>query len=548
MPDVLSKQVDNFLNQYNQESHSVAYFLCDRHDQSKIALSYENSTGEKQSYTYGELNDLSRKFAAVLRDLGVKKGQRVAVLLPKGPELIISVLGVWRLGAVHVPLFTAFGPQAISYRVKNSGAHVVITDVENRAKLSEKTAESDAIDTSDAAIITVSTSSRTSDESELSDIQFWNELKKAAPISKNTLVTGADLFILIYTSGTTGQPKGVKVPVRALASFEAYMRFGLDLRTEDVFWNIADPGWAYGLYYALIGPLLLGQKTIMINAQFSVEDTYRVLQEYTVTNFAAAPTVYRALRAEGVPQNVKENLKLRVLSSAGEPLNPDVSAWAEKYLGVSIYDHYGQTEHGMIVVNHHLPALQRTPKVGSMGEPMPGFRVVILDDNNHELPPNEEGQVAIDTKDSPIHWFHGYYQAKERTAEQFTANSRYYLTGDNGSRDDDNCFYFSGRSDDIITSSGYKIGPFEVESALMSHQAVAEAAVIGVPDESRGEIVKAFVVLRSAFAPSDELSQELSQFVRNHLSAHEYPREIEFVKVLPKTPSGKIQRFLLRQN
>lgn len=537
MQELQTKQVKNLLRTYNHQVPSVAYFLCDRHDQSKIALFYENSAGEKRAYTYGELQELSRKFATVLRKLGVEKGQRVAILLPKGPELLISVLAVWRLGAVHVPLFTAFGPQAISYRVQNSGAQIVITDAENRTKLNKPT----AIDTSGIRIITVTPSSAQS-----SDVHFWNELQTATPVSNNADVTGDDLFILLYTSGTTGQPKGVEVPVKALASFEGYMRFGLDLREDDVFWNIADPGWAYGLYYALIGPLLLGQATIMFDAKFSVEETYRILQEYKVSNFAAAPTVYRAMRAEGIPQGIKDTLKLRVLSSAGEPLNPDVSAWAEVHLGVAIHDHYGQTEQGMIVNNHHFSELQHSLKAGSMGKPMPGFRVVILDEKGNELQPNEEGQVAVDTEHSPLYWFRGYYQDKTRTAERFTANSRFYLTGDNGSRDEDNCFYFTGRSDDIITSAGYKIGPFEVESALMSHKAVAEAAVVGVPDERRGEIVKALVVLRSGFTPSDTLSQELSQFVKGNLSAHEYPRKLEFVEALPKTPSGKIQRFLLR--
>lgn len=547
MPEALSKQVDSLLHEYDRQMPSVAYALCDRHNPNQIALCYENAAGEKQTHTYGELTKLSKKFAAVLHKLGVKKGHRVAILLPKGPELFISALAVWRLGAIHVPLFTAFGPQAIAYRVNQSGAQIIITDSENRAKLSEKTSEFEAVDTSRIQVITAASQSEQDHRGKSADIPFWQSLNRAEPLSKNSSVTGEDLFILLYTSGTTGQPKGVEVPVKALAAFEGYMRFGLDLRKDDVFWNIADPGWAYGLYYALIGPLLLGQTTIMYDGKFSVEEAYRILEDYEVTNFAAAPTVYRAMRAEGMPQETKEKLKLRVLSSAGEPLNPDVSAWAEIHFGVPIHDHYGQTEHGMIVNNHHEPELQEPIKIGSMGKPMPGCRIVIVDEEGNELPTGEEGQIAIDVKHSPLLWFHGYYQDEKRTTERFTKDSRYYLTGDNGSRDEENHFYFSGRSDDIITSSGYKIGPFEVESAMMSHQAVAEAAVVGAPDKKRGEIVKAFVVLRQGFEPSDELKEELSQFVKKHLSAHEYPREIEFVKTLPKTPSGKIQRFLLRQ-
>ena len=355
------------------------------------------------------------------------------------------------------------------------------------------------------------------------------------------------MFILLYTSGTTGHPKGVEVPIKALASFEAYMRFGLDLKPSDVFWNIADPGWAYGLYYGLAGPLLLGQTFIMFNAPFNVEETYRILTEYGVTNYAAAPTVYRAMRAKGIPEGLKDALHLRVLSSAGEPLNPDVSMWAESHLGAPMYDHYVQTEQGMVVNNHHDPKFYSPIKAGSMGQSMPGFRAVIVDSNGAELPPGTEGELAIDTENSPLYWFHGYYNDPARTHERFAAGTRYCLTGDTASVDDEGFIFFSGRSDDIISSAGYRIGPFEVESALMGHQAVAEAAVVGVPDNRRGELVKAFIVLRPNIPPTTELEQELSQFVKQNLSAHSYPREIEFVDALPKTPSGKIQRFLLRK-
>ncbi|AQQ54102.1 AMP-binding protein [Planococcus lenghuensis] len=544
MPENLTEQVNQWIDEYDRQIPSVAHLLCDRHDPNKRALVYENTAGDKRTYTYGELQKLSRKFASVLQNHGVEKGQRVAVLLPKGPELLISVLAIWRIGAVHVPLFTAFGPQAISYRAGNSGARVIITDGENREKLNGTEIEAKANDTGEFRIITVT--SKMEEEAPAKDTHFWNALGQAAPIEENAEVTGEDLFILLYTSGTTGHPKGVEVPVKALASFEGYMRFGLDLRQDDIFWNIADPGWAYGLYYALVGPLLLGQTFIMYNAKFSVDEAYRVLKEYGVTNYAAAPTVYRSMRATGVPEGLKEELKVRVLSSAGEPLNPDVSTWAEAHLGVPVYDHYGQTEQGMVVNNHHHPALQRPVKAGSMGQSMPGFQVAIVDESGTELPPGEEGQLAIDTDNSPFFWFRGYYRDEERTRERFVAGSRYYLTGDAASRDEEDFIYFSGRSDDIISSAGYRIGPFEVESALMGHEAVAEAAVIGVPDEQRGEVVKAYVVLRSGFAASDELSNDLSQFVKRNLSAHEYPREIEFVDVLPKTPSGKIQRFQLR--
>jgi acetyl-CoA synthetase len=540
MSKSINDQVTQFIQQYQEPISSVTELLCDRHDENKIAFYYESANGIKRRYTYGELKNDSIIFANVLKSLGVKKGSRVAVLLPKGPELIVSVLAIWRLGAVHVPLFTAFGPQAIFYRVENSGAEIIITDSTNRPKLNGTTAGMDAIDTNKIKVITVNANPVDG------DLDYWSTIENTEPLERNEVVTKDDLFIILYTSGTTGHPKGVQVPVYALAAFEAYMVFGLDLREGDVFWNIADPGWAYGLYYALIGPLLLGETFIVYNAPFNVENTLRVFQEYKVTNFAAAPTAYRSMRAEGIDSSLKEKLHLRVLSSAGEPLNRDVIKWAENYLGLPIYDHYGQTEQGMVINNHHHSDLQSTYNPGTMGQPMPGFKMTILDENGVEAGPNIEGQISIDTEQSPLFWFRGYYQNEEKTAERYLYGSRYYLTGDDSSYDENGYFYFSGRNDDIISSAGYRIGPFEVESAIMEHEAVAETAVIGVPDERRGEVVKAYIVLKSSYLPSKELEMDIQQYVKRNLSAHEYPRIIEFVEALPKTPSGKIQRFLLR--
>lgn len=542
MGNPIEEQVNQFIKQYQEPIESVTELLCDRHDESKIAFHYENVNGNKRSYTYGEMQNDSSEFANVLKNLGVTKGSRVAVLLPKGPELVISVLAIWRLGAVHVPLFTAFGPQAISYRVEDSGAEIIITDAKNRPKLNGTSTGTDAIDTNKIKIITVNANEADG------DLDYWASFKDAQPLEKNEVVTKDDLFIIIYTSGTTGHPKGVEVPVFALAAFEAYMRFGLDLRKGDIFWNMADPGWAYGLYYGLVGPLLLGETFIIYDAPFNVENTLRVCEEYKITNFAAAPTVYRAMRAEGMRNEVKEKLHLRVLSSAGEPLNHDVIKWATQYLGLPIYDHYGQTEQGMVINNHHHPSLRSTYKPGTMGQALPGFTATILNKNGEEAGPNVEGQISIDTEESPLFWFRGYYKNKEKTAERFQYGSRYYLTGDDSSKDEDGYFYFSGRNDDIILSSGYRIGPFEVESTVMEHEAVAETAVVGIPDEQRGEVVKAYIVLKASYTASEELEKEIQQFVKSRLSAHEYPRIIEFVAEIPKTPSGKIQRFLLRNS
>jgi len=540
MSNDINEQVNHLIQKYQEPISSVTDLLCDRHDENRTAFYYENVNGFKASYTYGELKHDSLIFANTLKSLGVKKGSRVAVLLPKGRELIVSVLAIWRLGAIHVPLFTAFGPQAVFYRVDDSGSEIIITDATNRSKLNGTSTGADAIDTNKIKVITLDANEADG------DIDYWSTFENTQALERNEVVTKDDLFIIIYTSGTTGNPKGVQVPVYALAAFETYMRFGLDLRKGDVFWNMADPGWAYGLYFGLVGPLLLGESFIVYNVPFNVQNTLSVFEEYEVTNFAGAPTAYRTMRAEGIDNSLKEKLPLRVLSSAGEPLNFDVIKWAEENVGLPIYDHYGQTELGMVLNNHHHPELQNTYKPGTTGKPMPGYRMTILNDNGEEVGPNVEGQLVIDTEQSALFWFKGYYQNEKKTAERYRYGSRYYLTGDDASYDENGYFYFSGRNDDIISSAGYRIGPFEVESAMLGHEAVAESAVVGVPDERRGEVVKATIVLKAGYLPSEELEKEIQQYVKNNLSAHEYPRVIEFVDILPKTPSGKIQRFLLR--
>ena len=543
--DDVEAQVQELLATYGGREVCVAHLICDRHaeDPDRVALRHEEADGRTGQLTFAELRDASARFAGALRDLGVSRGDRVATLLPRTPELLIATLALWRIGAVHVPMFTAFGPLPIRHRLRDSAARVIVTDEQQRPKLDMVLNGPDGLGASAPHVVVVTPGDRQADQR--SDISFWAALGAARPVHTPVVIGGDDLFLLPYTSGTTGSSKGVEVPARALASFEAYMRFGYDLRDDDVFWNMADPGWAYGLYYALIGALLLGHTTLFYNAPFDAEGTYRVLERYGVTNFAAAPTAYRALRAAGVPAGLKDRLRLRVASSAGEPLNPDIIAWAEEHLGVPIYDQYGQTEHGMMVNNHHAPSLRRPIRPGSMGHPTPGFRIVILDDDGRELGPGQQGQIAIDCPVSPLYWFRGYRGAPERTAERFV-DGRYYLTGDAAYADEDGYTFAGGRTDDIITSAGYRIGPFEVESALIAHPAVAEAAVIGKPDALRGEIVKAFVVLKPGFAPGATLTEELGRFVRANLSAHAYPREIEVVDALPKTPSGKIQRFLLR--
>ncbi|HKU13943.1 MAG TPA: AMP-binding protein, partial [Steroidobacteraceae bacterium] len=344
-------------------------------------------------------------------------------------------------------------------------------------------------------------------------------------------------FLRMFTSGTTGAPKSLDVPLKAIAAFVGYMRDAVDLRPEDNFWNLADPGWAYGLYYAVIGPLAMGHETLFVERPFSAERAIEVIRERRITNLAGSPTAFRRIVAAG-PDAVKAiRGQLRVVASAGEPLTPEVIRWFKQHLDVTVHDQYGQTELGMVVANHH--ALKHPVRLGSSGVPSPGYRVVVIDETGRELGPREPGMLAIDRARSPLLWFSGYREVLRK-------DEPYYRTGDAAEWHEDGSVSFIGRADDVITSSGYRIGPFDVESALAEHPAVLESAVVGKPDPERTEIVKAFVVLKPGFEASPELAETLKQHVKARLSAHAYPRELEFIAELPKTPSGKIQRFLLR--
>jgi acetyl-CoA synthetase len=496
-----------WLKLYGAENADVAGLLCDGHDPAAVAFTFVAPDLTTTTLTYGELADRSRRLATGLAALGVMRGDRVPVLMGKRPELIVTLLAIWRLGAVHVPLFTAFATGAVRMRVENSGAKLVITEPAQRSKV-------DPI-----AGITV-----------LETGPGFDALLAGEPLSGSVRVGGDGTFVQLYTSGTTGKPKGVPVPVRALAAFHCYLHYGLDVEPGDVYWNAADPGWAYGLYYAVIAPLAAGRTSLLFEGGFAPETTAKIVRRFGVTNFAGAPTMYRAMSHAGV-----SGLALRRASAAGEPLPPDVVAWARTALGTPVRDHYGQTEVGMVISNQWHPDVVEEIKDGSMGRPLPGFTAGIVD-----------GQIAVAT-DSPLFWFTGYDQAPEKTAERFSPDGRWYLTADTGRADADGHYFFTARDDDVILAAGYRIGPFDVESVLLTHPSVAEVAVVGRPDPEgiRGEVVEAFVV--ASGGGNDELARELQDLVRDTYSKHAYPRTVHFVDALPKTPSGKIQRFLLRQ-
>jgi acetyl-CoA synthetase len=320
----------------------------------------------------------------------------------------------------------------------------------------------------------------------------------------------------------------------------------LNLRADDIFWCAADPGWAYGLYFGILATFTTGTPSILLQGGFTPAATIQVLEQYEVTNFAAAPTVYRSLRSSGL-DSVKP-LALRCLSSAGEPLTPEVNDWAEKVLGLTVHDHYGQTEAGMLINNHHYIDVSRPVVAGSMGHAMPGWTAVVLDaEEDREAPMDTYGRVAMVVAQSPLCWFTGYEGNAGRAGDRFSRDGRYYLTGDTAKVDAQGYFHFSARDDDVIIMAGYRIGPFEVESCLATHAAVGESAVIAVPDEVRGEVIEAYVVLAADHAPNPDLALDLQTWVKTRYAAHAYPRAVHFIDEMPKTPSGKIQRFILKQ-
>ncbi len=508
-------QVRRWLEVYGAEDADAAHLLVDRHDPDQIAFTQIDAESEggltATDITFGQLAEDSRRLATALASRGVGRGDAVGVLMGKRSELVVSLLALARLGAVYIPLFTAFATPAIEMRLRGASAKLVITEPSQVGKVEDL----------DGVEVIVA------------GPQFDGLIADSEPLPQSVAVGGDGPLVLLFTSGTTGSPKGVPVPVRALASFHAYFEYGLDVAADDVFWNAADPGWAYGLYYGILGPLATGRRNLLLNAGFSPEAMAEILTRFGVTNLAAAPTVYRSLSNN--PSFT--GFQLRRASSAGEPLTPDVVEWAKSALGCEVRDHYGQTEHGMFINNHWNDVLRRPVVPGSMGYAMPGFRCGI-----------EAGEIAIDTAASPLMWFTGYLDAPEKTASRFTGPDRsgWYLTGDAG-REEDGRFFFTARDDDVIIMAGYRIGPFDVESVLITHPSVLDVAVVGRPDQLRGEVLEAFCVLADGVAGTDELEAELQQLVKTGFAAHAYPRTVHWVDELPKTPSGKIQRFKLRQ-
>ena len=510
---------------------NVAERVCERHQAvpERIAVYYENAAGERAQYSFGELKRLSDRFANALRGRGVAHGDRVAIVLPQTIETVIAHLAIHKLGAVSLPLAILFGPEALEYRLRDSGACAAIVHASRYDDIRGLSPDLPELST-----VIGCRYGESGDE-------FWHLLEQGADDFDRVVTRADDPACLIYTSGTTGPPKGALVAHRAvIGNFTGFeMSQNFFPREGDVFWTPADWAWTGGLWDGLLPALNYGMPIVAFEGRgFDAERVCRLMQDYAVTNAFIPPTALKMLRA--IPDLASNyRLALRAIMSAGEQVGEELIYWGEETLGVTINEMWGQTEFNYIVGN--CSAIM-PPKPGSMGKPYPGHRVDVIDDDGQVLAAGEEGELAA-WCDDPV-MFLGYWNNDEATRAKISNN--WFRTGDVGYRDDDGFLWFVGRKDDVITSAGYRIGPGEIEDSLLKHPAVLQAAAIGKPDELRGEIVKAFVVLTEGYAATPELAREIQQSVRERLSAHEYPREVEFIDSLPMTTTGKVRRIDLR--
>lgn len=503
----------------------------------RTALKWLASDGTLENYTFSDLKRKTNQFANVLTGLGVQKGDRVFVYLERIPEIFITLFGILKVGAIAGPLFSAFGPEAIKDRLGDSGAAVVITSPELKKRLDAIRADLPAL----KQVIIVDRKGSQSEPLQSHELLYIEAMAKASEQFEVPYTDPDDYSIMHYTSGTTGKPKGAVHRHAAIIAQAATTKYILDLRPEnDVYWCTADPGWVTGTSYGMFGPWAWGASIFVYEGGFKAEDWYQIIQDHRITVWYTAPTAIRMLMKAGDELTASYDFSsLRHLCSVGEPLNPEAVVWGAKVFGHVFHDTWWQTETGAMHICNY-PVMDVRP--GSMGKPFPGVIAGILDDDGTLLPEGEEGNLAI--RPGAPSMFQAYWQKESMYQSRFKNN--WYITGDRARMDVDGYYWFIGRADDVINTAGHLVGPFEVESALIEHPAVAEAGVIGKPDPERLEVVKAFISLKSGFTPSAELEKEIKDFVRARLAAHAYPREIEFLSGLPKTRSGKIMRRLLK--
>lgn len=523
---------------------NIAHEAVDRHvhgaHQHHLALRWLGKNGELRDYTYTSLRHITNQFANVLQRLGVAKGDRVFVLAGRIPELYIAALGTLKNRSVFCPLFSAFGPEPIRARMAIGQAKVLVTtELLYRRKVEALRASLPDLE----HVILVGDDHKPTDVPGTHD--YHRLMEKASGQFEIAATDPEDIALLHFTSGTTGTPKGAIHVHNAVVAHHITGKLALDLQENDVFWCTADPGWVTGTSYGIIAPLTNGVTSVIDEAEFDAERWYRIIQEQKVTIWYTAPTAIRMMMKTGLEPVRNYNFgSLRFLASVGEPLNPEAVVWGQHAFGLPFHDNWWQTETGGIMIANYA-AMDIKP--GSMGRPLPGVIAGIVrkkDDGTLEeiIDPDVQGELAL--RPGWPSMFRGYWNEPDRSKKCFIGG--WYLTGDLAKRDKDGYFWFVGRADDVIKTSGHLIGPFEVESILMEHKGVAEAGVIGKPDPVAGEVVKAFVSLRDGFEPTHELRKELLGYARVRLGAVVAPKEIEFRSSLPKTRSGKIMRRLLK--
>ena len=501
-------------------------------DPKKEAMWWVGPTGEERHITFAEFHRKSNQAADAFGKLGIRQGDRVLVMLPRVVEWWEIMLGLMKLGAVPIPCTVLLTPKDIQYRAETSEATTIITDSDNAPKYDEVRDKCPSIK---GAIIVGNFRPRWTSYAEVA--------AEGSPSFKPTPTKNSDPCLIYFTSGTVGYPKMV---LHTQASYgighSITGKYWLDLRPDDLHWNVSETGWAKAAWSNFFGPWSQGAAMFIQDARgkFNPKETLAFLASYPITTFCAPPTVYRLLVLEDLKSFTPKALRHCV--GAGEPLNPEVIETWQEATGMTIRDGYGQTETVLICGN--FPPIKVKP--GSMGKPSPGYYLSVIDDEGNELPPNKEGDIAIKIKpERPLGLFQEYWKNPDAMARSFKGD--WYITGDRAYKDEEGYFWFVGRADDVIISAGYRIGPFEVESALVEHPAVAEAAVVASPDEVRGEVVKAYVILAPGYTASEKLAEELQEHVKAVTAPYKYPREIEFVAELPKTISGKIRRVELRE-
>ena len=515
------------------ERYNIGLDICDKWAQGpeRTALIHLTGEGRVERYGFRKLKELSDRLANGLKHLGLAKGERVGILLPQGPETALSHIAVYKLGGVAVPLFTLFGAEALAFRLRDSGAAMVVTDQDNLAKILEIKGRLPELR---AVIVPGGGPEGVVDLREL--------IERGSTELKPTATRADDPALLIYTSGTTGPPKGALHAHRVLPGHLP----GVELphtfppQTGDLFWTPADWAWIGGLMDVLFPAWSLGIPVLAFRAgKFDPEEAYSMMARFRVANVFMPATALKLLRQVPGPRE-RFDLRLRSLASGGETLGAELLDWGREELGLAINEFYGQTEANLLVAN--CAGLMEV-RPGSMGRAVPGHQVAVVDGEGRESDFGKLGQVAVKRPDPVM--FLGYWNNQEATQAKFAGE--WMLTGDQARLDEEGYFWFVGRDDDVITSAGYRIGPGEVEDCLGRHPAVKLAAVIGRPDPVRGEIVKAFVVPKEGFEPGQKLAKEIQEFVKTELAAHEYPREVEFLAELPTTATGKIKRLELKR-